>query len=96
MHIPGNLNFSDSPDCIYLKTAVSIARLNLHHLAHKHDTGYKDLLLIPSTLAEMTDLILLRPLILLHGGSFYTYSIHKVVTLWITQQPNRRGRLVGF
>ena len=24
---------------IYLKTAVSIDRLNLHHLAHKHDTG---------------------------------------------------------
>lgn len=24
---------------IYLKTAVSIDSLNLHHLAHKHDTG---------------------------------------------------------
>lgn len=24
---------------IYLKTAVSVDRLNLHHLAHKHDTG---------------------------------------------------------
>ena len=44
---------------IYLKTAVSIDRLNLHHLAHKHDTGLEDLLLISSTLADITDLILL-------------------------------------
>ena len=35
---------------IHLKTAVSIARVNLHHLAHKHDTGEEDLLLISSTL----------------------------------------------